>query len=114
MQAESSTRKPTQHRPKGRGNGEGTIYQRLENRNRADGTVYEVERWCTAITLDAGKRKVIYSITRQEVARKLAKTLHDLQEGIHPANDRQTVRSWLQQYVDGLEAQKVAHATLVR
>ena len=41
-------RKPTQHRPKGRGNGEGAIYKRLEKRRRRDGTSFELERWCSS------------------------------------------------------------------
>ena len=47
-----------------RGNGEGSIYFQ-ESR----------QRWAAAVTLDGGKRKVIYGKTRQEVARKLTTAL---------------------------------------
>jgi hypothetical protein len=38
-----------------RGNGEGSVYQR-----KSDG------KWVTSITLDNGRRKVLYSNTQQE------------------------------------------------
>src|SRR5207302_678296 len=71
-------------------------------------------KWCAAITLEGGKRKVLYGRTRQEAAAKLAKALRDLQQGIAPADERQTLGLWLEQYVDSLEARKVAHNTLVQ
>src|SRR5437879_6428721 len=50
-------------RSKGRGNGEGSIYQ------RSDG------KWCAAISLAGGKRKVLYGRTRKDVANRLAPAL---------------------------------------
>ncbi len=46
-----------------RGNGEGSVYQ------RSDG------KWCAALSLGAGKRKVIYGKTRQQASTKLAAAL---------------------------------------
>ncbi len=48
------------------------------------------------------------------MAAKLTRTLRDLQQGVAPPDDRQTVGLWLRQCVDGLEAQKVAYNTIVR
>lgn len=107
-------RTPTQHRPKGRGNGEGAIYKRLEKRTNRDGTLAEVERWCAAVTLPNGRRKVLYGRTREEVARKLARALGELQQGLIPADQRETVGSWLTRYLDDLETRGTAHGTVVR
>src|SRR3569833_1952281 len=86
-----------------RGNGEGTIYQRNDT-----------GLWCTAVTLANGKRKYLYGRTREEVARKLTKVLRDLQDGIAPADRRETVASWVEKYIDDLEARRTAHATVKR
>ena len=107
-------RKPTQHRPKGRGNGEGAIYKRLEKRRRGDGTSFELERWCSAVTLLDGSRKVLYGRTRDEVAKKLTRALKDLQVGVEPPDQRVTVGPWLTRFIDDLEARGAAHSTVVR
>jgi integrase len=65
---ERTHRQPTQHRGKGRGNGDGSIYQ------REDGT------WCAALKDRAGKRKVLYGRSRKDVADKLKKALSVVQE----------------------------------
>jgi hypothetical protein len=62
-----------------RGDGEGSIYQR-----KSDG------KWCTAISLEGGKRKVLYGITRQDVARKLTQALGDRGRGIPQVDARLT------------------------
>src|SRR5919202_5781541 len=89
--AADQKRQPTQHRPKGRGNGEGTIYQ------RSDG------KWCAAISLDGGKRKVLYGRTRANVAGKLTAALRDVQQGRPlPGQRLLTARylgDWLEQTV---------------
>ena len=53
-----------------RGNGEGTIYQ------RSDG------KWCAALKVQGGKRRVIYAKTRAEAAKKL----QGLADGFQIAN----------------------------
>src|SRR5689334_14788674 len=72
-----------------RGNGEGTIYQR-----KSDG------KWCTAITLADGKRKVLYGKTRQEVARKLNSALQAREQGLPVAPDRQTLGQYLATWLE--------------
>ena len=54
-----------------RGNGEGTIYQR-----ESDG------KWCASVSLDSGRRKVLYGKTRKEVAQKLNEALRRKQQGV--------------------------------
>jgi len=114
MQDEASAKKPTQRRPKGRGQGEGAIYSRIEKYTKRDGTVTEVARWCAAISLPNGDRKVLYGRTRDQVAKKLNKALSDLQLGIAPPDQRETVASWVTSYVDDLEARGIAISTVVR
>jgi integrase len=79
-------RTPSARKDRGgkRGNGEGTIYQR-----QSDG------KWCASVSLDGGRRKVLYGKTRQEVARKLAAALRDVQMGMPLPGDRLTLERFL-------------------
>jgi integrase len=76
-----------------RGNGEGSIFQR-----ESDGL------WCT--TVDLGivngkrKRKTIYGKTRKEVADKLKRLLHEREQGINIAPERQTVQQFLERWLE--------------
>lgn len=75
-----------------RGNGEGSIYQ------RADG------KWCASVSLEDGKRKVVYGKTRQEVAQKLTKILRDVHQGLPVQTDErlpvgQYLARWLEHAV---------------
>jgi integrase len=74
----------TQRRGGKRGNGEGTIYQR-----QSDG------KWCASVSLDGGRRKVLYGKTRQEVARKLTSAMRDVQMGMPLPGDRLTLEHFL-------------------
>jgi hypothetical protein len=70
--------------------------------------------WCAAITLDTGERKYLYGPTGEDVAQKLTTALGERQNGIAPANQRETVGSWLTKYVDDLEARGISHGTVTR
>src|SRR5207249_9652369 len=72
-----------------RGNGEGTIYQR-----QSDG------KWCASVSLDFGKRKVIYGTTRKEVAQKLNEALRRKQQGIPFGSDRLTLGRFLDHWLE--------------
>jgi integrase len=72
-----------------RGNGEGSIYFQ-ESR----------QRWAGAITLEGGKRKVVYGRTRQEVARKLNAALQRKDQGVPFASERLTVGAWLDHWME--------------
>lgn len=84
---------------KQRGNNEGSIYQ------RSDG------RWVGAISLDDGKRKAFYGKTRNEVSRKVARALHELEQGVSPADDQQTVKDFLQRWLENTAKPKVRYST---
>ena len=74
-----------------RGNGEGNI------RRRKDG------RWEARMTVgyqgDKAQIKSLYGKTRQEVQQKLSKLQTDLQQGIAPTDDRQTVGQFLDRWL---------------
>ena len=72
-----------------RGQNEGSIYQRSK-----DG------RWVGAVTLDNGKRKAFYGRTRAEVARKVSRALTEMEQGLAPADDRITVKVYLESWLD--------------
>ena len=50
-----------------------------------------------------GKRKTFYGQTQGEVIAKKAKALRELQLGIAPADDRLTVRQYMQSWLEGLK-----------
>lgn len=92
---------PADGRPvKKRGQNEGSIYQ------RANG------RWVGAVTLEDGKRKSFYGRTRNEVARKVNRALHDLEQGITPADDRLTVEQFLNRWLEQTAKPAVRYSTL--
>ena len=74
-----------------RGNNEGSIYK------RKDGA------WCAGITLDNGKRRVLYGKSRDEVAGKLTDALKLQRDGLPLFTDRQTVAAYLAEWLTGIE-----------
>jgi integrase len=72
-----------------RGNGEGSIYFQ-ESR----------QRWAAAVTLDGGKRKIIYGKTRQDVAKKLTAALQRKDQGLPFIRERLTVGAWLEHWMN--------------
>ncbi|MGH2371444.1 MAG: tyrosine-type recombinase/integrase, partial [Chloroflexota bacterium] len=82
-----------------RGNGEGSIYQ------RGDG------KWCASVTLEGGRRKVLYGKTRAEVAGKLTAALRDVQQGLPVATERLSVGQYLARWLDDAIRPKVRPST---
>jgi len=66
-----------------RANSEGSIYQ------RADGT------WCAAISVEGGKRHVLYGKTRADVGRKLREAQANKDKGLPAVLPRQSIRVFL-------------------
>jgi integrase len=83
-----------------RGSGEGGIFQR-----ESDG------RWVATVELGKGPngkrlRKVVYGSTKRQVQAKL-KTAQDARDkGIVATDGNMTVSAWLDQWLDGLNAQE--------
>lgn len=78
-----------------RGNGEGSVFQRKEDR-----------KWVASITLDNGKRKVLYGKTKKEVTEKLIKVRSEQQQGMLSVNSKtklsEYIEGWLESYKRGV------------
>jgi integrase len=71
-----------------RGNGEGSIYQRKEDK-----------RWVGSVSLENGKRKVFYGKTRDEVQKKVNKALYEQQHGKFIVAPQQTLAQYLEYWL---------------
>lgn len=83
-------RRPTQRKPKSRGNGDGSIYQ------RSDGL------WCATIKDESGQRKYLYSKSRAVVSRRLTEAMSNLHRGLPAAHKQQTVGAWLDYWLENI------------
>ena len=83
-----------------RGNGEGSIYDRVQRRVRKDGTVVEKTIWCASVSLDFGQRKVIYGNTREAVADELLKILGARKGGLPVPGVRLTTARYLDGWLE--------------
>lgn len=86
-----------------KGNGEGSIYRR-----KSDG------KWTGSVSLDDGKRKVIYGKTRTEVQEKMKALLHEQQRGKLVANSSQTVEQFIVDWLENTHRRKVRPRTYER
>jgi integrase len=83
-----------------RGNGEGSVYRRSD------------DRWAGSITLERGRRKTFYGKTRQEVAGKLSEALTARQGGLLVPREQETVGSYLIRWLSDSAAPSVRPTTL--
>jgi integrase len=72
-----------------RGNREGSVYQR-----KSDG------KWVTSITLDDGRRKVLYSGTQQVAIKKLKKASQQQEQGTLTVGPQHTVAQYLDYWLN--------------
>jgi integrase len=86
-----------------RGNSEGSIYFRNSDK-----------RWVGSITLENGKRKVIYGKTRKEVADKLKVALHEQQQGTLVKSSSQTVAQFLADWLENVHRRRLRPRTYER
>ena len=86
-----------------RGNSEGSIYFRSSDK-----------RWVSSITLENGKRKVIYGKTRKEVADKLKLALHEQQQGTLVKSSSQTVAQFLADWLENVQRRRLRPRTYER
>lgn len=75
-----------------RGTREGSIYRRNDG------------YWVGAMSLAAGRRKVVYAKTRGEVAERMKGLLKAAQDGVPVATARLTVGAYLRRWINGAEA----------
>lgn len=85
--------------PSSRGRGEGSIY------HRADG------RWCAAVVLDDGKRRVYYGRTRKEAADRLHAALESRRQGANLRTAGLTTSLFLSRWLADSVASKVRPKT---
>ena len=78
-----------------RGNREGSVYQR-----KSDG------KWVTSITLDNGRRKVLYSNTQQEAIKKLKKASQQQEQGTLTVGSQHTVAQFLDYWLSPRDTQR--------
>jgi integrase len=75
-----------------RGHGEGHIRKRSDR-----------DAWEGQLSLGDGTLKSVYGKTRQEVQQKLARMRHDLERGLPLADERQTVKRYLESWLETIE-----------
>ena len=78
-----------------RGNKEGSVYQR-----KSDG------KWVTSITLDDGRRKVLYSNTQADAIKKLKKAAQEQEKGTLTVGPQHTLAQYLDYWL-GVYRQKI-------
>jgi integrase len=89
---------------KQRGHGEGSIYKRKDG------------RWAASLTLEGGKRKrkTFYGKTRKEVQDKLNMALHEQKQGTLATGSRQTVKQYLEHWLENVHRSAVRTRTYTR
>ena len=81
--------RPMSARSKGRrGNNDGGIYQRESDGLR-----------CASVSVESGKRKVLYGKTREDFASKLVTALNDVKNGLTLPSYRMTLGAFLEQWL---------------
>lgn len=85
-----------------RGNGEGSIYK------QRDGL------WAACVTVEGNKRKYFYGKTRKEVQEKLAKALHEQQQGTLVETSKQSVEQYLTSWLENTQRHSVRPRTYER
>jgi integrase len=85
-----------------RGNGEGSVYQ------RADG------KWCAAVVLPGGRRRVLYGKTRKDAAAKLHAAQDNVKRSLPLPPARETVGAFLARWLRDVAAVKVRRTTFRR
>ena len=87
---------------KRRGHGEGTVYQRKDG------------RWVAEITLEDGKRKVLYGKTQKEVIEKLQQVRYEQKQGRLATGPRQKLRDYLEQWLEEVHKPTIRLTTYAR
>jgi integrase len=87
---------------KRRGAGEGTVYQRKD------------ERWVAEIRLEDGKRKALYARTQEEAIQKLHQAQYELKQGILATGPKQKVGEYLTYWLEQVKKHQVITASYLR
>lgn len=92
-------------KPKGRGNGEGSVFERTGLPPGSKKT------WVAQYTLPSGDRKQIYCESKQEAQKALRKALNDLDQGRVVEGRDQTVKEYIEFWIDNVQRLRVREST---
>jgi integrase len=94
------------HKPKGRAHGEGSVFRRGGNRKKP---------WVAQVTLENGQQPVIgYFKTQEEAIAAKNKALRDLEIGRLATGPKQTVKQYLEQWLEDVYKHEVRYTTYIR
>lgn len=85
-----------------RGHREGSIYRRKDG------------RWAASLSLEGRKRKTFYGKTRKEVQEKLKVALHEQQQGTLTTGPQQTLKAYLERWLEEVHRFQNPHEHLRR
>lgn len=85
-----------------RGRGEGTIYQRKDG------------RWVAELTLEDGKRKLLYAKTQEEAIAKLKQAEYEKRQGILATGPKQKLGEYLIYWLDQVHKRRIRASSYVR
>ena len=85
-----------------RGRGEGSVFQRKDG------------RWVVQVELGDGKRKQFYVTSQSEGIKKLREVQHELEQGTLPTGPQQTVRQYLQYWLEEVHRPTLFVGTYVK
>jgi integrase len=100
---EKKTRKP-----KSRGHGEGSIYERKGD------TIKRNKPWVAQIPLENGKKKLLYFKTRQEAQLALRKALNEQEQGMLVTEKDQTVKQYMEYWLEHVHKPAIRLSTYVK
>ena len=62
--------------------------------------------WCASVSVESGKRKVLYDKTREDAASKLVTALNDVKNGLTLPSYRMTLGAFLEQWLSDVVWQR--------
>src|SRR5260370_19644250 len=106
-QPQEQPAKKRQQRPKGRGHGEGSVFERKTgDRNKP---------WVAQIPLDRGQKRIVgYYATKPEAIKAKNKALQEIEQVKRVSNSRQTVREYLEYWLENVHRLSVRLSSYVQ
>ena len=106
-QQEKPEKKPRkQQKPKGRGHGEGSIFERKGGTRK--------KPWVAQVTLENGEKKQTYHATQREAIVALRKMLNELEQGMFITEKDQTVSQFLEYWLENVHKPAIRLNTYVK
>src|SRR6266536_2462938 len=104
QQPEKKEQRPKEkkRKQKRRGRGEGTVFQRKDG------------RWVAELTLEDGKRKLLYGKTQEEAIAKLKQAEYEKRQGILATGPKQKLGDFLIYWLDQVHKRRIGSNTYGR